>query len=114
MGNGINKVLPDLYLGNFKDARDREQLARSNITHILSIHESAAPILPVRCSLFSTDNLQAFSWIHKTMHLKLAMGHLAQWGNKCSCRDQLVDSSQRQPTDQSDQKCSTDHCRSSS
>ncbi|KAM9323406.1 dual specificity protein phosphatase 22-B isoform 2-T2 [Pholidichthys leucotaenia] len=45
MGNGINKVLPELYLGNFKDARDREQLARNNITHILSIHDSAAPIL---------------------------------------------------------------------
>ncbi|KAG7488349.1 hypothetical protein MATL_G00034020 [Megalops atlanticus] len=46
MGNGINKVLPDLYLGNIKDARDREQLARHNITHILSIHDSAAPQLP--------------------------------------------------------------------
>ncbi|XP_050979765.1 dual specificity protein phosphatase 22-B [Labeo rohita] len=45
MGNGINKVLPDLYLGNFKDARDREQLARNNITHILSIHDTAAPML---------------------------------------------------------------------
>ncbi|XP_076828358.1 dual specificity protein phosphatase 22-B isoform X2 [Brachyhypopomus gauderio] len=45
MGNGINKILPDLYLGNFKDARDREQLARNNITHILSIHDTAAPIL---------------------------------------------------------------------
>ncbi|XP_048101956.1 dual specificity protein phosphatase 22-B isoform X2 [Alosa alosa] len=45
MGNGINKVLPDLYLGNFKDARDREQLAKHNITHILSIHDTAAPIL---------------------------------------------------------------------
>uniref|UniRef100_A0A3B5M8Z3 Dual specificity phosphatase 22b n=1 Tax=Xiphophorus couchianus TaxID=32473 RepID=A0A3B5M8Z3_9TELE len=45
MGNGINKVLPDLYLGNFK-ARDREQLARNNITHILSVHECAAPMLP--------------------------------------------------------------------
>ncbi|XP_061095600.1 dual specificity protein phosphatase 22-B-like isoform X1 [Conger conger] len=45
MGNGINKVLPDLYLGNFKDARDREQLARNNITHILSIHDSATPLL---------------------------------------------------------------------
>lgn len=45
MGNGINKILPNLYLGNFKDARDREQLARNNITHILSIHDSAAPIL---------------------------------------------------------------------
>lgn len=39
------QVLPDLYLGNFKDARDREQLARNNITHILSIHDTAAPIL---------------------------------------------------------------------
>ncbi|KAL4646444.1 dual specificity protein phosphatase 22-B-like [Arapaima gigas] len=45
MGNGINKVLPHLYLGNFKDARDKEQLARYNITHILSIHDSAAPLL---------------------------------------------------------------------
>ncbi|KAI9545089.1 Dual specificity protein phosphatase 22-B [Dissostichus eleginoides] len=45
MGNGINKVLPHLYLGNIKDARDRELLARHNITHILSIHDTAAPIL---------------------------------------------------------------------
>ncbi|XP_031419086.1 dual specificity protein phosphatase 22-B isoform X2 [Clupea harengus] len=45
MGNGMNKVLPDLYLGNFKDARDREQLAKHNVTHILSIHDTAAPIL---------------------------------------------------------------------
>ncbi|XP_019734748.1 dual specificity protein phosphatase 22-B [Hippocampus comes] len=45
MGNGINKVLPYLYLGNFRDARDREQLAKNNITHILSIHDTAAPIL---------------------------------------------------------------------
>lgn len=45
MGNGINKVLPDLYLGNIKDARDREMLAQRNITHILSIHDTAAPIL---------------------------------------------------------------------
>ncbi|XP_037530389.1 dual specificity protein phosphatase 22-B [Nematolebias whitei] len=45
MGNGINKVLPNLYLGNFKDARDAELLAQHNITHILSIHDAAAPIL---------------------------------------------------------------------
>ncbi|XP_026201917.1 dual specificity protein phosphatase 22-B [Anabas testudineus] len=45
MGNGINKVLPDIYLGNFKDARDRELLGQHNITHILSIHDTAAPIL---------------------------------------------------------------------
>lgn len=45
MGNGINKVLSDLYLGNIKDARDRELLAKHNITHILSIHDTAAPVL---------------------------------------------------------------------
>ncbi|XP_040896423.1 dual specificity protein phosphatase 22-B-like [Toxotes jaculatrix] len=45
MGNGINKVLPDLFIGNIKDAQDRELLARHNITHILSIHDAAAPIL---------------------------------------------------------------------
>ncbi|XP_029285644.1 dual specificity protein phosphatase 22-B-like [Cottoperca gobio] len=45
MGNGINKVLPHLYLGNVKDARDRELLVQHNITHILSIHDTAAPIL---------------------------------------------------------------------
>ncbi|XP_061110688.1 dual specificity protein phosphatase 22-B-like isoform X2 [Conger conger] len=38
-------VLPGLFLGNFKDARDREQLSRHNITHILSIHDSASPLL---------------------------------------------------------------------
>ncbi|XP_077964029.1 dual specificity protein phosphatase 22-B isoform X1 [Gasterosteus aculeatus] len=59
MGNGINKpllpsfdsvsnrlqVLPHLYLGNIKDARDGQLLAQHNITHILSIHDTAAPIL---------------------------------------------------------------------
>ncbi|XP_057696047.1 dual specificity protein phosphatase 22-B-like isoform X1 [Corythoichthys intestinalis] len=45
MGNGINKVLPDLYLGNLKDARDKDLLMQHNITHILSIHDTAAPVL---------------------------------------------------------------------
>lgn len=33
------------------DARDREQLAKNNITHILSIHDTAAPILQVKLEL---------------------------------------------------------------
>ncbi|KAM9307802.1 dual specificity protein phosphatase 22 [Gastrophryne carolinensis] len=45
MGNGMNKVLPGLFLGNFKDARDVEQLHKNNVTHILSIHDSARPML---------------------------------------------------------------------
>nr|XP_033790787.1 dual specificity protein phosphatase 22 isoform X1 [Geotrypetes seraphini] len=45
MGNGMNKVLPGLFIGNFKDARDIEELRKNKITHILSIHDSARPML---------------------------------------------------------------------
>ncbi|XP_053458848.1 dual specificity protein phosphatase 22 isoform X3 [Nycticebus coucang] len=45
MGNGMNKILPDLYIGSFKDARDAEQLSRNKVTHILSVHDSARPML---------------------------------------------------------------------
>ncbi|CAM2106212.1 dual specificity protein phosphatase 22 isoform X1 [Caretta caretta] len=45
MGNGMNKILPGLFLGNFKDARDAEQLSKNNVTHILSIHDGARPML---------------------------------------------------------------------
>ncbi|XP_053101322.1 dual specificity protein phosphatase 15 [Hemicordylus capensis] len=46
MGNGMNKVLPGLYLGNFIDAKDLDQLSRHKITHIVSIHESPQPHIP--------------------------------------------------------------------
>ncbi|XP_060040452.1 dual specificity protein phosphatase 15 [Erinaceus europaeus] len=45
MGNGMTKVLPGLYLGNFIDAKDLDQLGRNKITHIISIHESPQPLL---------------------------------------------------------------------
>ncbi|KAI8504766.1 dual specificity protein phosphatase 22-like isoform X3 [Branchiostoma floridae x Branchiostoma belcheri] len=41
MGNGMNKVLPGLYIGNFRDSKDREQLTTHGITHILAIHDNA-------------------------------------------------------------------------
>nr|XP_028593678.1 dual specificity protein phosphatase 22 isoform X1 [Podarcis muralis] len=44
-GGTRRKILPGLFLGNFKDARDTEQLKKNNITHILSIHDSARPML---------------------------------------------------------------------
>ncbi|CAL4104745.1 unnamed protein product, partial [Meganyctiphanes norvegica] len=40
MGNGMNKVLPGLYVGNFRDSKDSDQLRQHNITHILSIHDN--------------------------------------------------------------------------
>ncbi|XP_063000155.1 dual specificity protein phosphatase 15 [Elgaria multicarinata webbii] len=46
MGNGMNKILPGLFLGNFIDAKDLDQLSRNNITHIVSIHESPQPFIP--------------------------------------------------------------------
>uniref|UniRef100_A0A3B4G6X1 Dual specificity protein phosphatase 22-B-like n=1 Tax=Pundamilia nyererei TaxID=303518 RepID=A0A3B4G6X1_9CICH len=66
-------VLPDLYLGNFK-ARDREHLARNNITHILSIHDSAAPILQemtylcISAADLPTQNSQYFKQSIVFMH----------------------------------------------
>lgn len=41
MGNGMNKVLPGLYLGNIRDAKDKEQLTKYGITHVVSIHDNA-------------------------------------------------------------------------
>nr|XP_032520371.1 dual specificity protein phosphatase 22-like [Danaus plexippus plexippus] len=41
MGNGMNKVLPGLYVGNYRDSKDPIQLDKYKITHILSIHDAA-------------------------------------------------------------------------
>ncbi|CAH0729896.1 unnamed protein product, partial [Brenthis ino] len=41
MGNGMNKVLPGLYVGNYRDSKDPVQLDKYKITHILSIHDAA-------------------------------------------------------------------------
>ncbi|XP_058829990.1 uncharacterized protein DDB_G0271670 [Topomyia yanbarensis] len=40
MGNGMNKVMPGLYIGNYRDSKDYQQLDRFQITHIVSIHDS--------------------------------------------------------------------------
>ncbi|GFO32912.1 dual specificity protein phosphatase 22 [Plakobranchus ocellatus] len=38
-------ILSGLYIGNFRDAKDLEQLENNNITHIVSIHDNAKKIL---------------------------------------------------------------------
>ncbi|KAF8768476.1 Dual specificity protein phosphatase 22 like protein [Argiope bruennichi] len=45
MGNGMNKVLPGLYLGSFRDGKDSEQLRNNDITHIVSIHDTAKEVV---------------------------------------------------------------------
>lgn len=44
MGNGMNKVLPGFYVGNFRDSKDEKQLEENGITHILSVHDNAKPL----------------------------------------------------------------------
>ncbi|XP_074204056.1 dual specificity protein phosphatase 22 isoform X6 [Camelus bactrianus] len=43
MGNGMNKILPGLYIGNFKDARDAEQLSRNKGVKYLCIPAADSP-----------------------------------------------------------------------
>ncbi|XP_057203521.1 dual specificity protein phosphatase 22-A [Triplophysa rosa] len=45
MGNGMNKVVDGLYLGNIRDSENRENLSRQGITHILSVCNNAKPVL---------------------------------------------------------------------
>ncbi|XP_006814318.1 dual specificity protein phosphatase 22-like [Saccoglossus kowalevskii] len=45
MGQGMNKILPGLYVGNFRDCKDKEQLEANKITHIVSIHDNAKPLI---------------------------------------------------------------------
>jgi len=44
MGNGMNKILEGLYVGNYRDSRDSVQLTKNKITHIISIHDNAKPL----------------------------------------------------------------------
>nr|XP_020664145.1 dual specificity protein phosphatase 22-A-like [Pogona vitticeps]XP_020664146.1 dual specificity protein phosphatase 22-A-like [Pogona vitticeps] len=45
MGTGMSKVVKGLYLGNIRDSEDRENLVKHGITHILSVHNNAKPVL---------------------------------------------------------------------
>ncbi|XP_067105143.1 dual specificity protein phosphatase 22-A isoform X2 [Osmerus mordax] len=45
MGNGMNKVVDGLYLGNIRDSENRESLSQNGITHILSVYNNAKPVV---------------------------------------------------------------------
>lgn len=45
MGSGMSKVVAGLYLGNIRDSEDRDSLRRHGVTHILSVHNRAKPVL---------------------------------------------------------------------
>ncbi|XP_041376320.1 dual specificity protein phosphatase 22-like [Gigantopelta aegis] len=45
MGNAMNKIIDGVYVGNFRDAKDEDELKKHKITHILSIHDNAKQLL---------------------------------------------------------------------
>ncbi|XP_028667645.1 dual specificity protein phosphatase 22-like isoform X2 [Erpetoichthys calabaricus] len=45
MGQGMSQIVPGLYLGSCLDAKDWEQLKNNKISHILSLHQTAQPVL---------------------------------------------------------------------
>ncbi|XP_060239047.1 dual specificity protein phosphatase 15 isoform X2 [Meriones unguiculatus] len=76
MGNGMTKVLPGLYLGNFIDAKDPDQLGRNKITHIISIHESPQTLLQdityLRISVADTPEVPIFAGISRSTTIVIA------------------------------------------
>ncbi|XP_017844499.1 uncharacterized protein LOC108601095 isoform X4 [Drosophila busckii] len=42
----MSKVLPGLYVGNYRDSKDHQQLEKFKITHIIAIHDSPRRLLP--------------------------------------------------------------------
>lgn len=46
MNWNMSKVLPGLYVGNYRDSKDPQQLERHNISHIVAIHDSPRRLLP--------------------------------------------------------------------
>ncbi|XP_022100974.1 dual specificity protein phosphatase 22-like isoform X2 [Acanthaster planci] len=46
MGIGMSEIIPGLYVGNFRDAKDQEALHNNRITHIVTIHDHAKVPLP--------------------------------------------------------------------
>nr|XP_047931133.1 dual specificity protein phosphatase 22-A-like isoform X1 [Anser cygnoides]XP_047931134.1 dual specificity protein phosphatase 22-A-like isoform X1 [Anser cygnoides] len=45
MGSGMSKVVTGLYLGNIRDSEDGARLRRHGVTHVLSVHTGAKPVL---------------------------------------------------------------------
>jgi len=54
-----SQVLPGLYIGNYQDSKDADQLEQFEITHILAIHDTARRLHSV-----STNDIQQRSTDH--------------------------------------------------
>lgn len=72
----MNKVVNGLYIGNIRDAENKESLSNNGITHILSVYNNAKPVfedmtyLCIEASDSSSQNLlqhfkECISFIHE-------------------------------------------------
>ena len=59
----VSQIVTGLYLGNFRDAKDNVQLKQNKITHILSIHENAKPMLMVSSLWLMTNSFRDISQV---------------------------------------------------
>ncbi len=49
------QVILGLYIGNYRDSKDIEQLTENGITHIIAIHDTARRLFPVSI-IYISDN----------------------------------------------------------
>lgn len=42
----MNKVLPGLYVGSYRDSKDINQLEKFDISHVIAIHDSPKRLYP--------------------------------------------------------------------
>lgn len=42
----MNKVLPGLYVGSYRDSKDLNQLEKFDISHVIAIHDSPKRLYP--------------------------------------------------------------------
>lgn len=42
----MNKVLPGLYVGSYRDSKDINQLEKFDISHVITIHDSPKRLYP--------------------------------------------------------------------
>ncbi|KAM4614324.1 dual specificity protein phosphatase 22-A-like isoform 1-T1 [Discoglossus pictus] len=75
MGGRMSQILDGLYLGNIRDSEDKITLNKNNITHIVSVHNNAKPLLQdktylcIEASDSSSQNLiQHFKKCIKFIH----------------------------------------------
>lgn len=49
--------MPGLYVGNYRDSKDPQQLDKHNISHIIAIHDSPRRLLAVCIEIFINFNI---------------------------------------------------------